>query len=705
MADADARHLAALICGAFARASTEAVLVGDAAGFIVEVNSATAQMFGYARADLVGLAVNALFPPALRERQTAAMARLIATRTPQLQRRRFKMTGLRADGDTFPVEVSLGETDANDADPLIGGGFLVAFLRDATESDAADAAALAMKENEPWETFESLGAILESAPLIVFAMDAAGIIQVSTGGGLSDLGFVPGQLVGQSIHTIYADRADIYAHSVRALAGEEFRVRAEIGPHFYDTQYRPLFTADGAFKGSLGITIDVTAQVVSEHALRMLAETDAVTGLGSRTQTEQDLAGVFDTGGPLSLLLVDLDDFKDINDSHGHAVGDVVLRKIGERLRRVVTERSIFGRLGGDELVVGLRTDDPLEVSSIADKVLGEIARPMRIEVDTEGQSTELDVSITASIGIAVAPMDGDSPSSLLTHADSAMYAAKRSGRASHRFYRADADRAGRRLQVSTRLRSAIREGALDVEFQPICRLEDRTVVGFEALARWNDEHLGPVSPDEFIALAESSPLIDDLFDLVLHRSMEAAAAWNAQATDSIAVNINVAARQLRDPGLPDRIARAADAVGLPYQCVAIELTETAVMENAARTWGVLRAISSAGIRVLIDDYGVGYSNMARLGELSGAGILEGIKIDRTFVADLPTERAKTLLTMFLTMTRSLGVSAVAEGIESAEQLRTLLALGCVIGQGWHFARPMSKERAVQLVLDGCMIK
>ncbi|NMN98941.1 putative bifunctional diguanylate cyclase/phosphodiesterase [Antrihabitans stalactiti] len=702
MAEADNRHLAELICGAFARASTEAVVVGDPSGLIVELNSAAADMFGYAREELLGRPVDVLFPPALLERQTAALSRLRETRTPRVQGRRFTMTGLRSDGEMLPLEVSMSETDADD--PALGGGYVVAFARSRMESSGAPAIA----DSDSWETFESVTAILESAPVLVFAVDTAGIIRVSTGGVLKDLGFQPGQLIGESIHTVYADRPDIYANNMRALSGEEFRVRVAIGPHIYDTQYRPLFTAGGALKGSLGITTDVTAQVVSEQALRMLAETDAVTGLGSRGQIEQELAAAFDSGGPLTLLLVDLDDFKDINDSHGHLVGDVVLRRIGGRMRRIVGSTAILGRLGGDELIVGLHSDDLLEVSSIADKILGEISRPMRIEVDAGEQMTELDVSITASIGIAVAPMDGDSPSSLLTHADSAMYAAKRSGRASHRFYRADADRAGRRLQVSTRLRSAIKSGALDVEFQPICRLADGKVAGFEALARWNDARLGPVSPDEFIALAESSPLIDDLFDLVLHRSLEAAAAWNAgrgSSADFVSININVAARQLRDPGLPDQIIRAADAVGLPYGCVAIELTETAVMENAARTWGVLRAISGAGIRVLIDDYGVGYSNMARLGELSGAGILEGIKIDRTFVADLPTDRAKTLLTMFLTMTRSLGVSAVAEGIESDEQLRTLLGLGCVIGQGWHFAKPMSRDSAVQLILDGGMIK
>ena len=702
MADADNRHLAALICGAFARASTEAVVVSDPSGLIVELNSAAAKMFGYARDELLGRPVDVLFPPALLERQTAALSRLRETRTPRVHGRRFKMTGLRSDGGMLPLEVSMSETDTDD--PAFGGGYVVAFARSRTESNEAPAIA----DFESWETFESVTAILESAPVLVFAVDTAGIIRVSTGGVLKDLGFQPGQLIGESIHAVYADRPDIYANNMRALAGEEFRVRVAIGSHIYDTQYRPLFTTGGAFKGSLGITTDVTAQVVSEEALRMLAETDAVTGLGSRGQIEQELAAAFDSGGPLTLLLVDLDDFKDINDSHGHAVGDVVLRRIGARMRRIVGSTAILGRLGGDELIVGLRSDDPLEVSSIADEILSEISRPMRIEVDAEEPMTELDVSITASIGIAVAPMDGDSPSSLLTHADSAMYAAKRSGRASHRFYRADADRAGRRLQVSTRLRSAIKSGDLDVEFQPICQLADGKVAAFEALARWNDAHLGPVSPDEFIALAESSPLIDDLFDLVLRRSLEAAAAWNAgrsTSADFVSININVAARQLRDPGLPDQIIRAADAVGLPYGCVAIELTETAVMENAARTWGVLRAISSAGIRVLIDDYGVGYSNMARLGELSGAGILEGIKIDRAFVADLPSDRAKTLLTMFLTMTQSLGVSAVAEGIESDEQLRTLLELGCVIGQGWHLAKPMSGDRAVQLILDGGMIK
>ncbi|MFH5208493.1 putative bifunctional diguanylate cyclase/phosphodiesterase [Antrihabitans sp. NCIMB 15449] len=422
------------------------------------------------------------------------------------------------------------------------------------------------------------------------------------------------------------------------------------------------------------------------------------------------MAELLSDGEPLALLLIDLDDFKDINDSHGHAMGDRVLHRVGTRIRKTAPARSIIGRLGGDELVVGLRTADVDQAAAVASSIIDAISRPMRINFDVAGQPIRLDISVTASVGIAVAPGDGVSIATLLTRADSAMYAAKRSGRAAHRFYRADADRASRRLKVSTRLRKAVTSGSLDVEFQPIVDLTASRITGFEALARWNDTQLGPVGPDEFIALAENSPLIDELFDLVLDRSLRAAATWNSQIDAATAtprakggelltVGVNVAARQLRDRTLPNRIVDAAARAGLTPSCVVLELTETALMDDSGRSRAVIGALRDAGIRALIDDYGIGYSNMARLSDLSATGLLDGIKIDRTFVSDLPTDRAVTLLEMFVTMTKALGVSAIAEGIESDEQLTLLTSLGYRFGQGWRFAKPMSADAAARFTL------
>lgn len=710
----DMRRSTAEILRAVAVAVSDGVLVVAGDGTILEFNVVAERIFGRSRADVIGQKmIDTVVPPTLRDAHRATIARYRTGNTPPTSGWRFRTLGQRADDSTIPIEVTLSM--ANWDESSAGQELILAFVRDRSVSENASHTSINKPTDqvaeELWKARDHLDTILELAPLVVFAVDRDGFIQVCAGGGLATIGFAPGELTGRNILSVYPDRKELSSDLRRALAGERFHSRFDTNDRVLETYYQPMYSDDGTLSAVLGVSIDITAQIVSERALRILAETDTVTGLSSRSHIEESLARLIVAGEPLALLLVDLDDFKDINDSHGHAIGDVVLHQVGSRLRQTVPAGSSLGRLGGDELVVGVRTNDMQEISQVADAILEAISAPMRIMVDTQ-QPIELDVSLTASIGIAVSPIDGDTMSSLLACADSAMYAAKRSGRATHRFYRADADRARRRLEVSTQLRSAITAGQLDVEYQPILDLAHGTIVGFEALARWNDTLLGPVSPDEFIPFAENSPLIDDLFELVLLRSLDAAVAWNAatlgtaakpaprtQGGELIAVSVNIAARQLRDVSLPNRIIRAAASVGLPSSCVALELTETALMDDSSRTRKVLGGLRDVGIRVMIDDYGVGYSNMARLSELSAAGILDSVKIDRTFVADLPSERAKTLLTMFVTMTDSLGVHAVAEGIESAEQLQTVRALGCRYGQGWHFSESMSADSAVRLVL------
>ncbi|MBJ8348141.1 bifunctional diguanylate cyclase/phosphodiesterase [Antrihabitans sp. YC2-6] len=436
------------------------------------------------------------------------------------------------------------------------------------------------------------------------------------------------------------------------------------------------------------------------RALRELADTDTITGLSSRARAEDLLATTLQQGKPLSVLVIDLDEFKDINDSHGHAIGDLVLERVGARLRETIPAESIIGRLGGDELVVGLLTGERGEAGRLATKILAAIARPLQLDLDDSG-SVAIDLSITASIGIAVAPRDGGTAHELLGHADSAMYAAKRSGRASHRFYRTETDIASRRLLVSTRLRRAVDADEITVAYQPIVDLQSERIIGFEALARWTDSQLGRVQPDEFIALAENTPLIDDLFDRVLQQALRAAVTWNSglRTGTAVALGVNLAARQLTDPKLPKRIANAARAARFPLAALRMEITETAMM-NHATARKVLGELSAAGIGLVIDDYGVGFSNIDVLTDLSRAGVLSSVKFDRSLVADLPTTRSRTLLSTFLGFATALDVTPVVEGIETAEQLAVLLEVGCPFGQGFHLGRPMSAEAACARVRE-----
>jgi diguanylate cyclase (GGDEF)-like protein/PAS domain S-box-containing protein len=694
------REVRAQIWNTVARASAEGVLVATVDGTILEFNEVAERIFYRHRDDAIGRKIlDVLVPAALRGAHRAVVARIRANDPPGAIIR-MRTLIQRGDGTTAPVEAAMCATPGTADGPEL----FIAFFRDPDRRGpgASRRPFRPLSTARPVDEGDSIAEVLEWAPVIIFTLGLDGVIKTSTGGGLSRIGVQSGELVGRSVFSLRPEREDLAANYRRALAGERFRSRVMLEERDWDTQYQPIYDDDGELRGSIAISMDVTAQVISERALRLLAETDTVTGLASRSHTEDMLAEILAAGRPLVLMLVDLDDFKDINDSHGHAIGDKVLHRVGILLRNTVPVGSVLGRLGGDELVVGIPDCTLEDAEKIARRILDAISDPMHIDIELVQEALEIDITVTASIGIAIAPKDGDTISSLLTRADSAMYAAKRSGRSAHRFYRADADRASRRLAVSTRLRRAIKAGELDVEYQPVHDLTRSGIVGFEALARWNDVTLGPVSPGEFIALAEHSPLIDELFELVLHQALAAASAWNSKREESslVSVCVNIAARQLRDMSLASRIVDAAKAVGLPPSCVVLELTETALMDEGPRTRRVLGALRDCGIRIWMDDYGVGYSNMVRLGDLSAAGILDGVKIDRTFVADLPTERAETLLRMFFTMTEALGVTAIAEGIESLEQLQALQRLGYRYGQGWHFAKSMSAADAVQLVLD-----
>lgn len=697
---------AQLLYEAVFHALPDAVIVFSVDGTIMEFNPAAELLFKISRTQVIGrLVADALVPEPLRAESDELRYSGIG------DVRRFRSYGLRGDGSIFPTEMRLSLTPWPVPGLAEGMAVFVGLIRDRSTDPVQVLRVPQLPTNaaEPVvEVRENLSVALQSAPVIVFVTDVDGIIQVSTGALVDTFDLPPG-LVGQNIFTLFADRADITDHYRRALSGEQFRVRVQIGDRWFDTQYQPLFFEDGELRGTVGVSVEITAQIVSEDALRLLSETDSVTGLASRPHTETLLEAMVCGGGALTVMVVDLDQFKDVNDSHGHTVGDQVLHRIGERIRTVLPSDSVLGRLGGDELLVGLHTGNRGNAAHVAEDILAAVAAPMRIDVD-DALGSDIDITITASIGLAVAPRDGDTIATLLTHADAAMYAAKRSGRAAYTFYRGDADESSRRLTVSTRLRRAVAAGDLHVEYQPIHDLRDGTVTSFEALARWNDPHLGAVSPVEFIRLAEASRLIEDLFDLVLHDSLRAAVAWNAMvanATDGradsdrgpvVSVNVNVAARQLRDPQFPRRIVAAADLAGFASGGIVLELTESAVMNDWTAAKEVLHAIKDAGMGVALDDYGTGYSNMARLEELCAARILDTVKIDRSFVAALPAKRARTLITMLMTMTEALGVSALAEGLETQVQLDIVRRLGCRYGQGWHLAKPMPADAARQLV-------
>jgi diguanylate cyclase (GGDEF)-like protein len=390
-------------------------------------------------------------------------------------------------------------------------------------------------------------------------------------------------------------------------------------------------------------------------------------------------------GSQIALLFLDLDGFKDINDSLGHDAGDELLVAVAHRLDDCLRDADTIARLGGDEFAVVVEdVADIRDVQEIADRLLSALAQPVSIH----GR----DVAISASIGIAVSGAERPDPRALLQNADLAMYEAKRSGGAcSVRFEGAMQEHVLDRLDIEHDLRQAIAKEQLAVHYQPIWDLQTGAAVGAEALVRWQHPVRGAISPAEFIPIAESSRLIATLGEWVLRQACAQATQWPQNVT----VSVNLSPRQM-EPELPRLVAAVLQDTGLAPQRLTLEVTEGMAMTDSPQTMDVIQQLHRMGVHLAIDDFGTGYSSLGRLRDLP----VDQIKIDRTFVADLDTRAdGAIVISAIVALCAGAGLIAVAEGVETYDQLRQLQALGCDRAQGFLLARPAPADLAAELLV------
>jgi len=426
-----------------------------------------------------------------------------------------------------------------------------------------------------------------------------------------------------------------------------------------------------------------------DRDIRRMAYTDPLTGLANRLSfrelLDDRLLTLHASSGELALLFVDLDDFKRVNDTLGHEAGDEVLSQLSARLRltleRFGARAADIARFGGDEFIVLYMADDIRAASArLAEALLEEIERPLLLG----GKQ----VFLGASIGITMFPFDAYHAGQLLKNADIAMYQAKVAGKNCYRFYSRAMDQAvERRVQLEQDLRGAWDRGELSVAYQPIYALADGRIQGAEALLRWQHPHLGMVPPSVFIEVAEQSGLIEQLGRNVLERACDDAARWTSRDEELPFVSVNISPRQLRSGELPDVVSNALRSSGLQPQQLHLELTETAVLVDEAQASALLSRVRATGVKVWLDDFGTGFSGLSHLRRVP----IDGVKIDRSFVADVlrdPDDLALT--TAIIAMAHSLGITAVAEGIETEGQYDILRERGCDQGQGFWFGRPMT---------------
>jgi diguanylate cyclase (GGDEF)-like protein/PAS domain S-box-containing protein len=562
-------------------------------------------------------------------------------------------------------------------------------------------------EGELREVQDRYRALVEQIPAIVY-IDVADESMVTTyvSPQIEDLlGITPREYIDdpdlwtRHLHPDDRERA-LATYEAGRESGEpftfEYRLIARDGrPVWFRDSAVVLRDADGAPAFIEGVMLDITEQKQAEEQAAFLAYHDKLTGLPNRTMFEELLelaiARARRNDTATAVILADLDDFKLVNDSLGHDRGDTLLRQLAERLREGTRETDLVARPGGDEFLLLLADIDRggqpgmpgsadgavLVAEAIACRVQDAMKAPFLVD------GTE--VYVQASIGIALFPHHATDTAEVLRIADVAMYQSKKAGPGGYAVYSDEAADSLGKLSLTTRLRKAVENQNWELHYQPVVSLADGRMSGVEALIRWNDPNGGLVPPGEFIPLAEEMGLIEVIGDWVIEELARQDAAWREQGVD-LELSFNLSPRQLWQPDIADRIVSRLSEGGVDPTKVIVEITESTAMTDPDRTLRILWDLHSRGLRLAIDDFGTGYSSLSRLKHMP----VDVLKIDRSFVREVHAdEQGGSMVQAVIQLAQGLGMTSLAEGIETEDEWRFLSERGCELGQGYLFCRPV----------------
>ncbi len=661
----------------------EGVIIVDGDALVRFANRRAGTLFGLPPSELAGRRATEFVDPDDETRALEAFASVLrhaGGASPVTLRAR------RPDGTQLWIECDA--TNMLDEAPVSG---VVISVRDVTDRREADAALQNAQER--------FRAAFEHAPIGMALAHVDGTLLDVNGAYARMLGYSPQELLGRNVqeltHPDDWDLAEDAAVRLQREPGSKFHIekryiRSDGRIVWASLSYSYVPQADGS-QLVIGQVEDVTQRKAIAERLEYSARHDELTGLSNRAQFMDRLTRALErldkVGDRVVVMLLDLDRFKVVNDSLGHAAGDELLRIVARRLQRAVRPVDTVARFGGDEFTV-LLVDPPDEAG-----VLAQAERVRRAVADAVPLS-DGDTYVSVSIGLAVAGHRGVSAESLVQDADAAMYRAKERGRNRvERFESAARASVVRRLRTGNDLHRALQRREFRVEYQPVVSLDTSRVVGFEALARWEHPDRGVLSPADFIELAEETGLIVPIGSAIMHEAFERVAGWrrlvSPAAAADIQVSVNLSARQLGTPGLVGAVAEAIDETGISPECVWLEITESALMTDTKAASVTLRALRGVGVHLTVDDFGTGYSSLTYLQRFP----VEGLKIDRSFVDGLGLEtNDTTIVDTLVRLGHSLGLTVVAEGVETALQLQHLRRLGCDNGQGYLFGRPIQGE-------------
>jgi diguanylate cyclase (GGDEF)-like protein/PAS domain S-box-containing protein len=633
----------------------------------------------YAGALLVapdGLALGTLcvidrVPRVLSAEQQTAMRALSRTVIAQLELRRTLVAHRRAEEQLQSLNVSLEQkVDARTAE-----------LRREME---------VRRESE-----QQYRTLADSGQALIWAADTDKLFNYFNKAWLDFTGRVLEQELGNGwvdgVHPDDSQRClDVYMSSFdrREKFSMDYRLRR------YDGEYRwirddgcPLYNSEGEFIGYIGYCLDITGRKQDEDLIQRLAHFDVLTGLPNRVlftdRINHALSMAQRSQGQLAVLFLDLDHFKNVNDTLGHRIGDALLIEVAKRLKSAMREGDTASRLGGDEFILVLPGTDVNGAVHVAEKLLETVAQLCRIE--------QHELVITPSIGIAMYPDDGEDFDTLSKCADVAMYRAKHDGRNNYRFFTPEMQtHSVRTLQLENALRYALERDEFSLHYQPQISMQDGRIIGAEALLRWQHPRLGMVSPAEFIPIAESSGQILQIGEWVLRTAAHQMKSWMDSGLEPMIIGVNLSAVQFRNPNLPELVTQILDSVKLPPQYLELELTEGVAMDDPLGAIAVMDSLHERGIRMSIDGFGTGYSSLSYLKRFR----VYKLKIDQSFVRDITDDpEDKAIVSAIISLASSLGLQTIAEGVETEGQLAFLREQGCNEVQGYYFSKPLPAEK------------
>jgi diguanylate cyclase (GGDEF)-like protein/PAS domain S-box-containing protein len=657
------------------------------------VNPHFAQLFGYTREELC----NRMGPLDL----TAPESRELAQR--EIERRvrneasssRYSFDGLRKDGSRIRVEVFGTRTELDGRPAIIG------MVIDNTDRHRAE---LEVKEN-----LHFIEQLIDAIPSPIFYKDEHGRYLGCNRAFEEYIGKSRREVIGKSVYELSPrDLAERYYAADRALFDNpgvqtyEAKVQSTNGERKDVVFYKATFNkSDGSLGGLVGVILDITERKRSEEAIWREANYDTLTQLPNRRlfldRLQQEVIKVQRSGKMLALMFIDLDRFKEVNDTLGHETGDLLLAEAARRIIGCVRRSDTVARLGGDEFTVILPDIvDPPRLENTANAILQSLQAPFQLKSD--------EVFISASIGITFYPQDADDVDTLLINADQAMYDAKAHGRNRFSHFRPAMQTAILdRLQLGNELRAAIQHGQFELYYQPILDLASGRIVKAEALLRWNHPKRGVVLPGQFIPVAEDLGLINKIGDWVFRQAVAMAKRLGSESgrgedcrDTMVQISINKSPRQFFTGNTHETWVDLLRQERLPSECIAIEITESLLMEERPEVLEKLLQFRDAGIQVSLDDFGTGYSAMGYLKRFD----IDYLKIDHTFVRDMESDPGdRAIIEAIIAMAHRLGIKTIAEGIETEQQRALLTEAGCDYGQGYLFARPLPEKDFVELLV------